>query len=278
MSNTTVKFYLSVSILMGALMLIASCAGTQPVLTHADPVAIKVNTVNRTQEVKDSLIQNGVDSILVYSTHCRNCLETPYIPNAKELEIADSYILRAYLKPVYVFWCHNGVYQLKKMDQSFESASIEVNKVQFAHIFDFYNTNKTELNSEDYLFELYDTTYVNQSKYGVTIDTVIETTEIRYFEKEYYSVSVDQPFRNYFIIDITIGKEKETYEINDLYFNPWAPDNYYDIIRSEFPNQKVIAGNSRKNYQLNHDMKRFIWHQNIEATLFQLEAVNSWTD
>ncbi|XOV67684.1 MAG: hypothetical protein ACFHU9_00670 [Fluviicola sp.] len=241
-----------------------------------DPVAVKIQVVQRSQEIKDSLQQKGVDSILIYTTDCKNCVETPYIPSSAELKKADQYILSGYLRPTYIIWMQNEVVKIKRIDQHSESDAIDWDFNAIIPLFDFYGANKAALNSETYCFGLQDTLLTDLSTDQKYVDTVINTTSIYYYEPDHYSVSADQPLTNFYTIHIALNGEVESLTVDDTYFKPIAPASYEEELKKSHPNEAFIVGNDHKNYRINYQMKRFIWQQQIAASMHHFESTKIW--
>lgn len=244
------------------------------------PRKIIVNVSERAQAFTDSLVSTGVDTIFSFSKECSECYFTPYIPSKKEILDGVEYSSFSYVLPTYIFWSEKGIYHVKRIDQFNEYHAVKRWKHQQIGLYDYLYNNADIISSEQYIFELSDTTIAPNYSYPERIDTLINRIVVDYYHPGPQVISPQLPLSNQFTLEANINGKKFKKTISEDYFTPVSTPEFEAKIyaKNEKNNNRdtVIVGNNKSNYQLNWSMKIVQLKQMIESELLDIEMTQLW--
>lgn len=216
------------------------------------PVTVK-DPVAYVQRITDSLKKAGTDTILQVYKQCEHCLQV------KSQGKAGDKSTMAFVNetaPVYVLWCTNGKYYIKKIDQFGVYKTIERKYWNHFPIYDYYVKNKASIIDKLELTKASTKTPGAGSSgpvpgpknfaYPVKMMDPVEETDLT-------SIHILLPNDSR---SITISKDKS---------NP--------VIDS---NDSLAFGNTKKTYYDNFILERNQWKRIIESELFETEFKHLW--
>lgn len=104
----------------------------------------KNDVASDVKKFKDSLVENGIDTLLVYQSSCSDCVSHDSVPD--KIFVRSSPYSES--TPSYVFWIDNNHYYVKKFDEFFNYSTLESYRHHHYPLYDFYFYNAREIQSE----------------------------------------------------------------------------------------------------------------------------------
>src|SRR5690554_352909 len=275
--GNTLCFLITLSVV---LLIFSTCKSVNYSGEDLPPREISIDVTERTEEFKNHLFENGIDTVLIISKKCPKCISTPFLGNKKKMLDGVEYSILQYSLPAYIFWKDEGKYFVKRIDQFAEYEPLE----RWVHLqyplYDYFFKNVDDIRNERYVSGYLDTTLVRIKDYSSEKDTIIKEIYIDYYHQPNKVVPIERPFSTETKIEFYYADSSFVKSLPDKYFTPVAMDRFETEIQVNRQrknlNDSVIVGNSKANYHLNRSMKIFIWKQMIESELFEIEMRQLW--
>ncbi len=203
--------------------------------------ALRFDPYKKATEFKDSLKQSGVDTLLLVIKECNYCIRTLHKLNNSD-SIEKQFLSES--EPAYLFWCKNGRYFVKKIDQFFSYQTVERATMNHYPLYDFYSRNKMDIakNNSPRALEQSGKKYISLTK---------ELTSSVDFDRTYIEININSDCSKTTNI---------TTESTPVFFN----------------NDSITSENSAITYYDNFMLKRNEWQRIIDSELFILECKNLW--
>ena len=281
MSNSNQNTKLFVIIQTTILLVIMGCVTGKNNNDFDIPKEIVINVPVKAAEFKDSLLKEGIDTLIVFSKECSKCISTPYIGNKGKMLSGSEYSVSAFVLPTYIFWIKRGNYFVKRIDQFAEYNPIKRPAQNHLPLYDYIIENKKAIQNENYNFGYVDTLLVSNIIYSNHKDTVLRRIIIEYYHPENkIIIPINSPFTNGCKLEFYIANTNFEKSISDDYFTPIATEEFKYSTFKEFQNinssDSLIIGNDEENYKLNNGMKIYILKLMIESELFDIEMRDLW--
>lgn len=168
----------------------------------------------------------------------------------------------SHAQPAYIFWCEDGAYYVKKLDQFYAYKSIERERYQHFPLYDFYSRESKRLKSEKRLEVYYDTIPVPKD-YAPRIEKKSYP-----YRGEFGGLYVKQFAHNSIDIKFLADSVQFSRHVNRYWFEPM-------LSTSTVKNASRIA-NDEDHYYINQQLAIYKWVQLIKSELFEIEMRQLW--
>jgi len=260
---------------------ITSCFFAQRKKEKVQIVRVTVVVAERVKAIKDSLTRLGVDSIIIYSKACNECLTAPAIASRRQEKRGEIYSIRAYALPAYIFWKKAGSFYVKRIDQFGEYKALPRWSSWQIPLYDFVENNKDLLAKENYIYTIKDSVKEYVSGNSMSTKYVAKNINVEYYHNpETVVVPPAKPFTNGASIEYYSSSFTFKKSISDDYFNPVAAEQVAKEMIRKFkknhPQDSIVIGNDKSHYNLNRQMKIYTLKQMLDSELQEIEMRGLW--